>query len=110
VSGLTVHLDASVRLWDVRTAQMAHEISRVHKQPITSVSLVPNKEHGMRPVSPCRLTLHSWCCWARSIQLVGSLCQHLDSAAAATSGAVAALCATVERGREWGGGGEGVER
>jgi len=38
---VSVHLDASVRLWDMRTGQLAHEISRVHKQPVTSVCLVP---------------------------------------------------------------------
>jgi hypothetical protein len=29
---ISVHLDASVRLWDVRSAQLAHEITRVHTQ------------------------------------------------------------------------------
>ena len=29
---VSVHLDAAVRLWDVRSASLAHEISRLHKQ------------------------------------------------------------------------------
>ena len=108
VWGLTVHLDASVRLWDVRTAQLAHEISRVHKQPITSVCLVPNKEHGRRPASPCCLPccliLPSWCCGARSKPRARSLCRHLDRAAVATS----QLCAPLLR--ECGDGERGCQR
>jgi autophagy-related protein 16-1 len=38
---ISAHLDASIRFWDVRTAQFAHELSGVHSQPITSVLVHP---------------------------------------------------------------------
>ena len=50
---VSAHLDASLRFWDVRTAQFAHELSGVHSQPITSVLVHPtNPNQVITPTCP----------------------------------------------------------
>jgi len=50
----SVHLDFSIRLWDLRTHEFAHEISGIHTQPITSVCMNP-----ANPEQVVDLTVHS---------------------------------------------------
>jgi autophagy-related protein 16 len=41
---VSVHLDAGVRLWDLRSGEFAHEVSGLHSQPVTSVMMHPTND------------------------------------------------------------------
>ena len=54
---ISAHLDASLRFWDVRTAQFAHELSGVHSQPVTSVLVHPTNPNQARSSHPAEMAL-----------------------------------------------------
>mmetsp|Transcript_17032 Transcript_17032/g.26580 ORF Transcript_17032/g.26580 Transcript_17032/m.26580 type:complete len:526 (-) Transcript_17032:96-1673(-) len=69
---VSAHIDSSLRFWDTRTGNMIHEVSKIHNQKITSVSLSPDsrtlltcsrdgtiKTSDIRTYEPIKVFAHS---------------------------------------------------